>query len=283
MVRRSSRLAALAPPPPPLEAWGFRSPSARAAQQDYDDVLLSQDLQAALLDTVGLNGIGLGAICKSWAAVVAGRGAKEWNVLKYAPEKCFGQGLKYYPYLSTLSYPYGMASLPGGALCVTDAHNHRLQIFPKDQGAAPRVIGSNGRLPGQLQYPFGVACDNASLFVSDSDNNRVQKLRLADGAHLGTVGKAGCLKGDGQGQFNWPTSLCVAAGQLYVCDSYNGRIVVLGTDLSWRYTFGRRGSGDGEFSVPTAVAAHGDELYVVDLASRCDATERNHRVQARCP
>ena len=79
MVRRSSRLALAAGA---LEAWGFRPASARAAQQDYDDVLLSQDLQAILLDTVGLNGIGLGAICKSWAAVVAGRRAKEWNVLK---------------------------------------------------------------------------------------------------------------------------------------------------------------------------------------------------------
>ena len=69
-MRRSSRLAALRPP---LEAWGFRPPSARAEQEDYDDVLLNTDLQAALLDTVGLNGIGLGAICKSWAAAVAGR------------------------------------------------------------------------------------------------------------------------------------------------------------------------------------------------------------------
>ena len=33
MVRRSSRLALAAGA---LEAWGFRPPSARAAQQDYD-------------------------------------------------------------------------------------------------------------------------------------------------------------------------------------------------------------------------------------------------------
>ena len=103
MVRRSSRLAALRPP---LEAWGFRPPSARAAQQDYDDVLLSQDLQAALLDTVGLNGIGLGAICKSWAAVVAGRRAKEWNVLTHEPEKSI-RG-------EALDGPLDVASVPGG-------------------------------------------------------------------------------------------------------------------------------------------------------------------------
>ena len=95
--------------------------------------------------------------------------------------------------------------------------------------------------------------------------------RLADGAHLGTVGKLDCSAGDGEGQLSQPAGLCVAAGALYVCDSQNHRIVVLGTDLSWRYTFGRKGRGGGEFANPTAVAAHGDELYVVDTC--------NHRVQ----
>ena len=33
----------------PLEAWGFRPPCARAEQQAYDDVLLAEDLQGALL------------------------------------------------------------------------------------------------------------------------------------------------------------------------------------------------------------------------------------------
>jgi len=107
MVRRSPRLAALRPP---LEAWGFRPPSARAAQQDYDDVLLSQDLQAVLLDTVGLNGIGLGAICKSWAAVVAGRREK-WDVLTHEPEKNIS------PW--QLCCPQDVTLLPG-AVCVAD-------------------------------------------------------------------------------------------------------------------------------------------------------------------
>ena len=168
-----------------------------------------------------------------------------------------------------------MALLPDGAVCVADSANHRLQIFSKEQGAAPRVIGSKGKQPGQFDHPHGVACDGTALYVADAKNHRVQKLRLADGAHLGTVGKADCTRGDGEGQFNWPTGLCVAAGALYVCDHFNHRIVVLGTDLAWRYTIGREGSGDGEFRFPSAVAAHGGELYVVD--------RWNNRVQARRP
>ena len=110
-----------------------------------------------------------------------------------------------------------------------------------------------------------MACDGTSLYVADTGNHRVQKLRLADGAHLGTVGNADCTGGRGEGQLHFPYGLCVAAGALYVCDCRNNRIVVLGTDLAWRYTIGRYGSGDGEFfDLPSAVAAHGGELYVAD-------------------
>ena len=120
-----------------------------------------------------------------------------------------------------------------------------------------------------------MACDGTSLYVADSGNNRVQKLRLADGAHLGTVGKADCSCGDGERQFSWPSGLCVVGGALYVCDQRNHRIVVLDTDLNWRYTIGREGSGDGDFLRPTFVTAHGGELYITD--------DGNHRVQAWRP
>jgi hypothetical protein len=65
-------------------------------------------------------------------------------------------------------------------------------------------------------------------------------------------------------RFDYPSDLCVAGDTLFVCDLRNSRIVVLGTDLSWRYTIGCEGTGDGEFGKPTAVAAHGGELYVAD-------------------
>jgi DNA-binding beta-propeller fold protein YncE len=168
-----------------------------------------------------------------------------------------------------------LCSLGGreGAVCVTDTGNSRLQIFSRVEqvaGAAPaRVFGEYGEGPGQFHVPWGVACDGTSLYVSDHSSHRVQKLRLADGAYLGSVGRWG----DGDGQFSFAKHLCVAAGAVYVCDSMNNRVVVLGTDLSWRHTIGREGSGDGELRDPISVAVHGGELYVVDSG--------NHRVQAR--
>ena len=63
---------------------------------------------------------------------------------------------------------------------------------------------------------------------------------------------------------------------LYVCDQDNHRIVVLGTDLSWRYTFGRKGSGDGEFAIPLLTSRR----TVVSCTSWTMTTDR---VQAFAP
>jgi hypothetical protein len=267
MRTRSRSLAAAAP----LAAWGERPASARAPEHVYEAVFLVRELQESLLDSVGLLGIGLGGINRSWRAAVKGRRTM-WAVLEREPAKDLGsEGTA----PGQLKGPFDVAALPEGALCVADSVNHRLHIFSKARGAAPRFIGGSGKQPGQFQYPFGVACDGTSLYVADTFSNRVQKLRLVDGAHLGSVGKADCTYGDGEGQFNYPVGMCVAAGALYVCDTLNSRVVVLGTDLSWRYTIGRRGGGDGEFDGPVGIVAHGGELYVVD--------QGNHRVQAQRP
>ena len=71
-------------------AWDDRDPSRAPSQETIDAVLLAQDLQILLLDTVGVLGAGLGGINWSWAAVVKGRREKEWKILKHEPEKSFG-------------------------------------------------------------------------------------------------------------------------------------------------------------------------------------------------
>ena len=240
-------------------------------QRVFDNVMLAQDLQGAILDTVGLLGIGFGGINRSWCAVVKGRRG-QWKVLDCASLTSFG-GKGRAP--GSFQYARDVTALPQGGIAVADADNDRLQIFSKDVSAGPRVLGGWGKDPGKLHAPWGVACDGESLYVIDSGNHRMQKLRLADGAVLGTVGKADCSRGDGDGHFHYPLGMCAAVDALYVCDGWNNRIVVLGTDLSWRYTFGRKGSGDGEFRGPSAAVMHHGELYVVDKS--------NHRIQVFAP
>ena len=178
-----------AAPPSRVVALGARPACLPPAQQTSDDVLLNPDLQISLLDNVGVHGIGLGAINQSWSVAVRERRKTVWKVLQREPEKDVGTKP------GQLDRPFAVAALPEGAVCVSDSGSHRLQIFSKVQGAAPRVIGEEGEKPGQFIFPRGVACDGTSLYVSDSGNMRVQKLRLADGAHLGRVARVAQLQG----------------------------------------------------------------------------------------
>ena len=68
-----------------------------------------------------------------------------------------------------------------------------------------RQRGSEGRGPGQFDYPLGVAVDSdGNWLVADTGNNRLQLL-APDGAHLKTIGSYGSAPG----QFKDPFGVAV--------------------------------------------------------------------------
>jgi DNA-binding beta-propeller fold protein YncE len=76
-----------------------------------------------------------------------------------------------------LRWPTGIASLPGGGVAVCEAGNHRLQRF--DAAGRPRgTFGRNGGAPGEFREPYDLAADPPWLFVADTGNHRVQRLRI---------------------------------------------------------------------------------------------------------
>jgi hypothetical protein len=236
------------------------------------DVLLSPDSLSCILDVIGLNGVErLAPVCRAWRAAVAAR-LEAWCLLRRV-RTIGGFGGT----LGKLEKPCAVASLPGGAACVADTFNNRLQIFSQTEQKEPRLVGSDGA-PGQFSFPCGVVCDGEVLFVSDVRNvndswaYRVQKLRLTDCEPLASVGGA---QGDGAGKFDVPMGLCLTGDALYCCDSGNHRVVALGTDLTWKYTFGKAGPDLGEFHYPMGIASLESKLYVVDNG--------NHRVQVFAP
>ena len=232
--------------------------SSSSDQKLVDDVVLSPDLVSTLLDSLrlglGLRALRLASVCRVWCEAAATQ-RSAWRVLRLERTLFGGYGSE----LGQLIAPSDVAALPDGGICVAEANNHRLQCFFPRGG--PRIIGSVGVAPGQLLTPSGIALLGDALFVSDSGNCRVQKLRFPSGEPLACVGRFG----SGVAEFKFPQGLCVAGESLFVADRNNARVVVLDpAHLAWRSAFGCEGVGDGEFLSPRAVVTDGGELFVAD-------------------
>lgn len=82
-----------------------------------------------------------------------------------------------------------------------------------------------GSANNQLRTPYHLVLDSSdALYVSDSDNHRVQK--YSSGSNVGiTVAGQNATAGNGLGQFNNPTGITIDANRnLYVVDTYNHRV-----------------------------------------------------------
>ena len=119
--------------------------------------------------------------------------------------------------------PHDIAIDSEGLVYVTDYSNHRVQKFTHD-GKYLSKFGSEGSGPGQLKSPAGIAVDNAGLvYVSECSNNRVS-IFTSDGAFVRSFGEEGA----NEDQFKDPDVGMTfdKDGLLYICDTYNRRLVV---------------------------------------------------------
>ena len=118
----------------------------------------------------------------------------------------------------------------GGLLWVTDACNHRVQVFDV-RGPEPQIVkswGQHGRSPGELNYPYDILLDEAGLagaadghvYLCEFGNHRVQKFTL-DGRFVAAWGSSGRR----EGQLDQPWGITRdSRGRMYVLDSYNHRV-----------------------------------------------------------
>jgi DNA-binding beta-propeller fold protein YncE len=198
--------------------------------------------------------------------------------------------------------PIGLYADPDGWLLVGDAGLQVVHIYNLKRGTYAQAFELPG---GRLASPVGVALDpdRGWVFVADSILNQLfvfdtrghyvgrfgeglqrvsglawdrERRRLlavdtghhrvvvydADGHETGAFGE----RGDGPGQFNFPTGVAVGPeGTIYVSDSLNFRVEVFDSDLRPVRQVGRLGAVVGSFSKPKGVAVDsGGRLYVVD-------------------
>lgn len=135
--------------------------------------------------------------------------------------------------------------------------------------------GGKGKENGRLDFPRGLAVDNAgNIFVADTNNDRLQKF-APTGMFLSVIGKGGA----GPGEFREPGGIAVdSAGYIYVADVSNHRVQKLKPDGTFLAQW--KGPEPG-FQNPRDIAIGKDNsIYVVDQGhSRIVKIDSNGKVQ----
>lgn len=178
--------------------------------------------------------------------------------------------------------PYALLRLDDGSVYFTDGgDNNRIRRRLPD-GRVETVAGQGeGRVDGpalqaRFHTPSGIAADaQGNLYVADTGNHAIRRIGVDGQVTTVAGGEQGYADGPGaQARFDAPMGIAVdAQGQIYVADTWNDRIRVIGTDGSVRTLAGgdRPGfidaaGGEARFDTPVALAfdAHG-ALLVADL------------------
>jgi DNA-binding beta-propeller fold protein YncE len=123
-----------------------------------------------------------------------------------------------------------------------------------------RTLWSLGKKFG-LGRPTGIAWGGSCLYVVDTLRHCVFMMS-PEGAYLGAFG----MKGNGPGQFNFPTNIARGQdGRLYVTDTLNFRVQMFDAEGRFLGMFGRLGDGAGDFDKPKGVALDSaGHIYVVE-------------------
>lgn len=153
--------------------------------------------------------------------------------------------------------PVGLALGSRGDVFVADAELALVAHLDKDGNS----LGAIGR--GHLVRPTGIAWDRKRqrLYVADTHAHDIKVFDEA-GNPVANFGE----RGDGKGEFNFPTFLALAGDELYVSDTMNARVQVISADTGeFRRSLGTRGTYVGNLVRPKGIAVDNEgNVYVVE-------------------
>jgi tripartite motif-containing protein 71 len=183
--------------------------------------------------------------------------------------------------------PAGVAVDPRGSVYVADRGNERIVRLWGD-GTFLSELGGPAALGGAQLNGAGsvaVAAGSGEIYVADTAHNRVLRYD-ASGALLARwgAGAGNGASGSGPGEFNHPAAVALdGAGEAYVADTGNDRIVKLSPAGGVLGEWGSPGTADGRFHSPTGVAVDAaGVLYVVDSENnRVEAFDPSGRFRAK--
>lgn len=128
-------------------------------------------------------------------------------------------------------------------------------------------LDKKGNLLGEfghdiLERPTGLARDaqRGRVYVADTRAHDI-KVFDDDGQLMNVIGQ----RGEGDGEFNFPTHLAFVAGKLYVTDTMNSRIQTFDADGNFIAKFGKLGLNVGNLVRPKGVAVDSaSNIYVIE-------------------
>jgi DNA-binding beta-propeller fold protein YncE len=144
-----------------------------------------------------------------------------------------------------------------GTAWIADTQNHRVVVWDVATRTAVGQFGTGnpGNLANQLNRPMGIAVDEATghIFVADTINNRIVELSADPG---GT--NIQLVRTIAYG-FDQPEAIDIGPdGRIYVADTADSEVVILGSGGTWLATFGATEGLDHPAGI--AVMPSGDVL-----------------------
>ncbi len=190
-------------------------------------------------------------------------------VTALAPERVIG---KHGGSLQEINQPRQIAVDAASNVYIADVLGHKVLKYAPDGTFVASYGGAKGPADGQLDQPNGIAVDaSGNVFIADTWNHRVVELN-PQFQFVRTWGTFGDLKGKlGEpGQFYGPRSLAVdPAGNVYVSDTGNKRIVKFTNDGKFVAQWGGAGAGEGQFQEPIGIALdQAGNIIVADTWNR---------------
>jgi DNA-binding beta-propeller fold protein YncE len=152
--------------------------------------------------------------------------------------------------------PVGIAIANNGDVLVADAELHRV-IRLDAMGKPKSEFGFE-----DLERPTGLAIDpdTSRVFVADTGEHNI-KVYTDAGKLVQIIGQVGVKPGE----FNAPTHLAFANGQLYVTDTFNARVQVFDAEGKFLRLYGERGLYLGNLVRPKGVTVDSEgNVYIIE-------------------
>lgn len=188
-----------------------------------------------------------------------------------------------------LNSPYDL-TVRGEKLFIVMAGTHQIWVLNMDTGRIGKFVGTgkearvDGALPeAAFAQPSGISSDDSNLYIADSENSAIRKIRLSGEVRVTTLAGGDLFDfGDQDGEaarvrFQHPLGVLNYKGKLYVADTYNHKIKLCDPLTGFTKTLagdGQAGKRDGksaQFFEPSGLSAYKNKLYISDT--------NNHRIR----